>query len=101
MVHQVPGDRFRASELPAGRVAVLFVADWCGYSHRFHLHFKKVKEGWIVDISDEEDPLWDLHHVSVVPTVILFKDGVEERRWQGVLSAHHADQIAEALAASA
>lgn len=100
MVLQVPGREFRASDLPAGRVAVMFTADWCGYSHRFYPHFKRFREGWIVDVSDEDDPLWDIHRLRVVPTVLLFENGVETRRWEGVLGATHADQIAEALGAA-
>lgn len=97
MVNQVPGAKFRASGLPAGRQLVMFVADWCGYCHRFMTHYKRIHEAWAVDITDEDDPLWEIHDVHVVPTVILFVDGVEARRWAGVLSAHHADQMAEAL----
>lgn len=98
MVHEVPGERFRASDLPGGRVAVMFTADWCGYCRRFAPHFKRIREGWMVDVSDEEDPLWDQHRLQVVPTVLVFQDGEEVGRWQGVLADHHVDQISEALA---
>jgi thiol-disulfide isomerase/thioredoxin len=97
MVHQVDGARFRASDLPAGRVAVMFCADWCGYCHRFTPHFKKLRDAWIVDVSDEDDPLWDVHALRVVPTVIVFQDGAQAARWEGVLAAHHVDQIEAAL----
>jgi thiol-disulfide isomerase/thioredoxin len=99
MVHQVAGEKFRASDLPAGRVAVMFTADWCGYCHRFNGHFKRLRDAWVVDVSDEDDPLWDIHGLHVVPTVIVFRDGVEVQRWQGVLSGHHVDQIEATLAA--
>jgi thioredoxin-like negative regulator of GroEL len=101
MVNQVPAERFRASDLPPGRVAVMFTADWCGYCHRFLAHYKRIRAGWVVDVTDEDDPLWDVHRLQVVPTVLVFQDGLEVRRWQGVLAAHHVDQIEEALAASA
>lgn len=100
MVHQVQGADFRASGLPPGRVAVMFTADWCGYCRRFYVHFKQVREAWVVDVSDEDDPLWDIHRLQVVPTVLVLQDGVEVKRWQGVLSAHHVDQIQAALAAA-
>ena len=98
MVHQVLGARFRASDLPKGRVAVMFTADWCGYCHRFMGAFKRIREGWVVDVTDEDDPLWDIHRLRVVPTVIVFQDGVETQRWQGVLSTQHVDQVQAALA---
>lgn len=101
MVNQVPGERFRASDLPAGRTAVLFTADWCGYCHRFLVHFKRLRHAWVVDVSDEDDPLWEIHRIQVVPTVLVFEDGREVRRWQGVLSAHHVDQIEETLGPAA
>ena len=101
MVHQVQGLAFRASDLPAGRVAVMFTADWCGYCHRFLSHFKRIREAWLVDVSDEDDPLWEIHRIQVVPTVLVFQDGVEVQRWQGVLSAHHVDQIQAILAGGA
>ena len=100
MVHQVDGARFHPVDLPPGRTAVLFAADWCGYSHRFHHHFKRLREGWIVDISDEDDPLWDRYGIRVVPTVIVFEDGEPRERWAGVLSGHHVDQIEAALKVS-
>lgn len=98
-MREVPGDRFKADELPAGLVAVLFCADWCGYCHRFLPHFRKLPDGIAVDISDEDHPLWDAYAIRVVPTVVLFKDRVPVRQWAGVLAAHHADQIREALKA--
>ena len=97
MVHQVPGDRFAASDLPAGRVPVLFTADWCGFCHRFLHHFKRLREGWVVDVSDDDVPAWDAFGIRVVPTVILFEDGAPVRRWAGVLSGHHVEQVREAM----
>lgn len=101
MVRQVPGASFRASDLPEGRVAVMFSADWCGYCHRFMPHYKRLREAWVVDVSDEDDPLWDIHRLRVVPTVIVFQDGVEVKRWQGVLGGRDMDQIVDALGAPA
>lgn len=100
MVHQADGARFLASELPEGKVAVMFTADWCGYCHRFLTHFKRLREGWVVDISDEDTSPWDVFDIRVVPTVIVFEDGKPLRKWAGVLSAHHVDQIEEALRAA-
>ena len=96
-MREVPGESFRAGDLPPGRVAVLFCADWCGYCHRFLTHFRKVPGGVMVDVSDEDLPVWDEYGLRVVPTVILFEDGKPVRQWAGVLAAHHADQIRDAL----
>ena len=97
VVHEVEGARFRPAELPAGKVAVMFAADWCGFSRRFLPHFRRIREGWVVDISDEDDPLWDDLDIHVVPTVILFQDGVPTRRWAGVLGEGAAAQVESAL----
>lgn len=96
-MREVPGEAFKASDLPPGKVAVLFCADWCGYCHRFLPHFRKVPGGLAVDVSDEDLPLWDAYDLRVVPTVILFEDGKPTRQWAGVLAAHHVDQIRDAL----
>lgn len=98
-MREVAGDRFKADELPPGLVPVLFCADWCGYCHRFLPHFRKLPDGIAVDISDEDDPLWDTLGIRVVPTVVLFRDRAPVRQWAGVLAAHHVDQIREALKA--
>lgn len=87
------GSKFAASLLPSGRVAVLFCTDWCGYCHRFTPHFKRIREGWLVDISDEDLPLWEAYDIRVVPTVILFQDGTPVKKWAGVLADHHVTQI--------
>jgi len=99
MVKEVAGERFHPVDLPPGRTAVLFEADWCGYCRRFRHHYKRLREGWIVDISDEDDPLWDTYRIHVVPTVLVFEGGEPVARWEGVLAAHHVDQIEARLAA--
>jgi thiol-disulfide isomerase/thioredoxin len=93
MVRQVDGASFAASDLPRGRAAVLFTADWCGYCHRFYPHFKRIQEGWVVDLSDDDAPAWDAFAVRVVPTVILFEDRAPKKRWAGVLGAAHVEEI--------
>jgi len=97
MVNQADGAHFRARELGAGRVPVMFTADWCGYCHRFAPLFKRFQQGWIVDLTDEDLPLWDELAIRVVPTVILFEDGIPGRRWSGVLLAKDAAEIALAI----
>lgn len=98
MVEIVPGAEFVPSRLPMGRVAVMFAADWCGYSRRFLRHFEEVQGGVVVDISDEDDPLWDIYAIRLVPTVVLFQDQEPLRRWVGVLGESHAREVRAALA---
>lgn len=93
VVHQADGARFLASDLPPGRVAVCFCADWCGYCHRFLPHLKRIRDAWVVDVSDEEVPAWEAFDISVVPTVVVFEDGVPVKRWAGVLGEHHVGQV--------
>lgn len=97
MVNQVPAGRFLASDLPPGRVAVMFTADWCGYCRPFLRHFKRIQQGWVVDASDEDDPVWDNYALRVVPTVILFENGVPAKKWEGALGESHVDAIQAAL----
>jgi thiol-disulfide isomerase/thioredoxin len=95
VVREVDGARFLASDLPPGRVAVLFCADWCGYCHRFTPAFRRASpDAWIVDVSDEESPPWDAFAIRVVPTVILFEDGEPRKRWAGILGEREAEEIA-------
>lgn len=80
---------------------VLFVADWCGYCRRFLPSFKQMQHAYVVDISDEDDPLWDDYGIQVVPTVLLFEDGKPVKRWAGVLTDRDARDIAAAATPSA
>lgn len=75
----------------------MFTADWCGYCVRFYPHFKALQNGWVVDVSDEDDPLWDALAIQVVPTVIVFDGGVPKARWAGVLGRPHMEAIQAAL----
>jgi thioredoxin-like negative regulator of GroEL len=98
-VERVPGATWRADQLPPGRVAVMFTADWCGHCHRFLHHFKRVPGAILVDISEEDEPAWEDHDIEVVPTVIVFEDGKPVRAWAGVLGEHHVTQIVALLSA--
>lgn len=99
MVNQLPGSRFAASDLPPGKVPVMFMADWCGYCRRFLPHFKQMQHGYVIDISDESDPLWDTYDIQVVPTVLLFDGNEPVKRWSGVLGPKDAEQIKDAAGA--
>ena len=63
-----------------GRYAVCFHATWCGFCRRFLPKFES-PDGRLggrlalVDISDEENPLWERFGIEVVPAVLGFEDG--------------------------
>lgn len=73
-----------------GVVVVAFLADWCGFCARF----EPVLERWVgegldvvvADVSEEASPLWDRFGVEIVPTLIVFRDGVPSFRADGVAS---------------
>lgn len=97
MAQEIAARAFDASGLPSGRVPVMFTTDWCGYCRRFAPHFARLPGAHVVDISDDDDPLWDDLRIRVVPTVLLFEGGAIVGRWEGALNASHAEEIVAAL----
>lgn len=67
---------------------VVFTADWCGYCRRFLRDAEPRASSLPVpfvaaDVSEDDDPLWDAFRVRIVPSLILFKDGVPVWRKDG------------------
>jgi thioredoxin 1 len=67
-----------------------FFADWCPHCVRYLPAFERHPgragvELVQVDISDENDPLWDEFEIEVVPSLLLFKGGRLAGRVDGVL----------------
>ena len=62
-----------------GTLAVLFVASWCPFCKLFYPVFQAAEKTGIawarMDISDNDNPVWEVFSVEVVPTVIIFKEG--------------------------
>jgi thiol-disulfide isomerase/thioredoxin len=74
----------------SGTVVALFTADWCPFCRAFAPVFESAREETditkaVVDLSNQENPLWEVFEVHVVPTVIVFRDGVSVIRKDGVL----------------
>ena len=78
-----------------GVLAVAFAADWCPYCRDFMAGFEAATlpvPAAMGDVTDEESALWDDFELEVVPTLVLFRDGVavwrrDGRRKVGLLAA--------------
>jgi thioredoxin-like negative regulator of GroEL len=73
-----------------GQVVICLHADWCPHCVRYLRAFETVPpptgiELAEVDISDEDDPVWDYYRIEVVPSLILFRAGREVARIDGIL----------------
>ncbi len=71
-------------------MAVLFLASWCPFCNRFYPGFQAAAGdsgiAWAtMDISDDDNPLWEIFNIEVVPTIIIFKEGKAVFRRDGVL----------------
>ncbi|MCI4324086.1 MAG: thioredoxin family protein [Thermoplasmata archaeon] len=74
----------------AGTWVVAFVADWCPFCDEFLPRYtaRRPPVGArlaLADLTDVESPLWDRFRVDVIPTVLIFEDGREIARKDGVL----------------
>ncbi|MHB8352200.1 MAG: thioredoxin family protein [Thermoplasmata archaeon] len=63
-----------------GRIVVCAAAGWCPFCRAFLPRFA-ARDGTgeftlgLADLSDEENPLWELWKIEVVPTLLAFDDG--------------------------
>lgn len=69
-------------------VIVFFYADWCGFCRAFSEPFRETirdaeVEAVAANISAESDPRWKRFDISVVPTLVAFRDGEEIARAGG------------------
>jgi hypothetical protein len=74
-------------------ILVAFCVDWCPFCTKFLTVFESAMMertnpvAALVDISDENNLLWEQFRVDVVPTLIGFRDSVEIVRKDGVAGA--------------
>jgi len=71
-----------------GKTVVIFSADWCPYCISFFNNwneYSKIDDVFIADITDVESKLWDDFNIEVVPTMVIFENGILTKRWDGQL----------------
>lgn len=90
--------------LRAGVVPVVFLADWCPYCEQFLPELARLDRpgvaALVADLTDLESPLWDRFRVEVVPTVVVFRDGVAAERVDGIRSVGIRSEDLEPLLSS-
>jgi thioredoxin-like negative regulator of GroEL len=71
-----------------GTWAVAFLADWCPFCRKFRPRFELLSLArggrLIADLTAVESPLWDRFGIDVIPTVIVFREGLPGPRFDGV-----------------
>jgi len=62
------------------KIIALFFAQWCPFCRAFKSVFESLASSSggdfaAVDISDEENPMWEKYEINIVPTLIAFSKG--------------------------
>lgn len=97
--HQLTGGVLRAGK----PVAVVFYADWCGDCRRFGPTFSELagqygKRIGFAKIDTHAAPqLEAAWHIGPIPTVILFDNGVEVKRWEFDMEASSYHDVFDAI----
>ena len=109
-LEQVGVDAFEGTRLRrSGVVAVAFLAEWCPFCQAFWPEFARLAETGpirllVADVTDTDSPLWDRFALEVVPTVVVFREGMPGFRVDGVpgrgLSSTDLDAVARAAASA-
>ncbi|MDP6641037.1 MAG: thioredoxin family protein [Nitrososphaerales archaeon] len=80
---EVTEDTFQEKILNSNKTVVtLFYTTYCPFVRDFKPIFKKYSQNSddeyaLVDITDDNNPLWDKCNVAKVPTILVFKEGQE------------------------
>lgn len=89
MIERVGEEAFAGEQLRhRGIVVVGFLADWCPFCVRFLPDLDELAgKGATVlhaDLTDEGSTLWERFRIAIVPTLIVFHDGAEVYRRDGI-----------------
>jgi thiol-disulfide isomerase/thioredoxin len=90
MLSLKPNDFSGTRLLDARNILTVFYASWCPFCKSFLGTFegtmirKTDPQGALVDISDENNPLWETFKIDIVPTLVGFRDGVTIARKDGI-----------------
>jgi thioredoxin-like negative regulator of GroEL len=68
---------------------VLFYADWCPFCRKFKPIFENYEKAanarfGEAKINEDDNPMWDRFSISVIPTLVAFKNGKAVARRDGV-----------------
>ncbi|MEM2970742.1 MAG: thioredoxin family protein [Candidatus Bathyarchaeia archaeon] len=85
----LPSDFFGNRLLKKERILAIFYADGCPFCRKISLFLDVLNPGlqyavYRVDMSDENNVLWDSFGIEVVPTLIAFDKGKEFWRANGI-----------------
>ena len=71
-----------------GQSVIIFSADWCPYCVSFFNNWReysRVSSAMIADLTSIDSRLWEGFDLNVVPSMAIFKDGILQKRWDGIL----------------
>ena len=75
------GDFDNEQLLKSGKILVFFYAEWCPFCRSAFHHLASFScishKVFRVDLSDEENPMWDSFKIRRIPTLIAFDGGKE------------------------
>ncbi len=84
----LPNDFKDGKLLRNEKIAIFFYAEWCPYWRKSFEHLKSLEESKLkvfrVDLSDEDNALWASLKIRIVPTLIIYKEGTEIWRANGI-----------------
>jgi thioredoxin 1 len=93
MLSLKPEDFSGTRLLDSRNTLVVFYASWCPFCRSFLSVFESAMsrktdpQGALVDISYEDNPLWETFKVDIVPTLVGFRDGGAIVRKDGTAGA--------------
>jgi len=90
MLSLKPDDFSGTKIIDSRNILAVFYASWCPFCRRFLPIFESTMtkktdpQGALIDISEDDNPLWEIFQVEIIPTVIGFRDGEAIVRKDGV-----------------